>query len=150
MRASSDRRVFFALWPGQECRALLAKVQASLPLQGDKARYVPTANLHMTLHFIGNIEQAKVACLQQQARKLAAKPFELVIDTTGYFRKPRVSWLGCSQLPPALTTMQQQLGSLLRDCSFQPETRRYNPHVTMYVSNWQHLRRVPGNRYPGG
>ncbi|MCP4334025.1 MAG: hypothetical protein GY785_15310, partial [Gammaproteobacteria bacterium] len=45
--------------------------------------------------------------------------------------KPRVAWLGCRQASAALGELQAQLGRQLRLCGYQPESRRYHPHVTV-------------------
>ncbi len=130
MREKKDIRVFFALWPDAVLRDSLSRAGKSLPLQ-PPARRVPDYNLHLTLHFIGNVYLHQLACLRQQARRVKATGFDLVIDTQGCFGKARVAWLGCSEVPAALQRLHQQLGRRLRQCEYQPEGRHYNPHVTV-------------------
>ncbi|MDH3759636.1 MAG: RNA 2',3'-cyclic phosphodiesterase [Gammaproteobacteria bacterium] len=130
MREKKDTRIFFALWPDDALRQVLKRAADTIPVQAP-ARRVADYNLHMTLHFIGNVELAKLACLQQQARKVRAPAFDLCVDTQGCFGKARVAWLGCSEPPARLCQLHQELGRRLRRCEFQPEARRYNPHVTM-------------------
>ncbi len=131
MNSHRMRRLFFALWPDERCRESLQSAQQRLVLAGKQARYVPAANLHITLHFIGNVSREKLPCFQQQARRLSADHFDLTLDTFGYFKKARVGWMGCTQTPEGLAVLHRLLAGQLTDCGFQAEKRHYNPHVTM-------------------
>lgn len=97
----------------------------------DRSRRVPQYNLHMTLHFIGNVSLSQRDCLSQQADRVRSSPFELKIDSTGFFQKPKVAWLGLTDPPPALFGLHHELGQSLKSCEYHPETRTYNPHVTV-------------------
>lgn len=131
MSPPAKRRVFFALWPDDDCRSQLVEAQQKLTLRGDRARLVPSANLHLTLHFIGNVDEPGLAWLQRQAGDLRLPPFEITIDRIGYFKNAGVVWLGCEEPSDALIGLQRTLGLLLRGCGFQAGKRHYNPHVTM-------------------
>ena len=130
MREQKDARLFFALWPDPVIRTQLQQAALSISLDST-ARRVPDFNLHMTLHFIGNVYHDQMACLQQQARQVRAAPFSLRIDCQGLFAKPRVGWLGCSHLPRALNDLHRQLGTQLQRCGYRPEQRSYHPHVSV-------------------
>ena len=130
MRDNKDLRIFFALWPDAVLREQLGNASKSIPVERP-ARRVPDTNLHLTLHFIGNVYQEQLVCMQQQAGLVAAERFELDIDCQGHFSKPQVAWLGCSDVPGALQDLHRQLGQRLRDCEYQPELRRYHPHITV-------------------
>ncbi|MEM7563429.1 MAG: RNA 2',3'-cyclic phosphodiesterase [Pseudomonadota bacterium] len=135
MRKTSDVRVFFALWPDDSVRLDIQKAALAINLPG-AARRVPQYNLHMTLHFIGNVSLSQRDCLSEQAEQVRAAPFELSIDSTGYFQKPKVVWLGLTDPPQALFDLHHQLGQSLTRCQYHPETRSYSPHVTV-------MRKVP-------
>lgn len=130
MREPKDIRLFFALWPDAVLRCSLQDAADSIRLT-TAARRVPTGNLHLTLHFIGNVYFDDMACMRRQACKVDAAAFQLNIDRQGFFRKPRVAWLGCSETPDALAALQQQLGARLQTCGYRPETRPYHPHITI-------------------
>jgi len=130
MRAQKDSRIFFALWPDAALRKRLSLRAHLIPVERP-ARRVPDHNLHLTLHFIGNVSFDELDCLQPAARKLVAPRFELSLDCYGHFAKPRVAWLGCGEVPEALQMLHQQLGECLQPCGYRPEKRRYNPHVTV-------------------
>lgn len=130
MRENKDIRLFFALWPSEALRERLHDAANGVPTEG-AVRRVPRNNLHLTLHFIGNVYFEEMICLQRQARRVRADRFGFDIDCQGSFRKPRVAWLGCREAPAALGELQAQLGRQLRLCAYQPESRRYHPHVTV-------------------
>jgi 2'-5' RNA ligase len=130
MRDNKDLRIFFALWPDAVMRKQLANASNSIPVERP-ARRVPDYNLHLTLCFIGNVYRDQLVCMQQQARLIEAKGFEFDIDCQGHFSKPRVAWLGCREIPDALQDLHHQLGQGLRHCDYQPESRRYHPHITV-------------------
>ena len=130
MRARKDARLFFALWPDAAVRERLHAAANTIALDAG-ARRVPRANLHLTLHFIGNVYFDEMACMQRRARGIDSAAFRLEIDCQGMFQKPRVGWLGCSDVPAALGDLQRKLGTRLQDCGFRPEARPYHPHVTI-------------------
>jgi 2'-5' RNA ligase len=130
VRDNKDLRIFFALWPDALLREQMNNASESIPVE-HPARRVPDYNLHLTLHFIGNIYRQQLVCMQQQARLVEVEGFELDIDCQGHFSKPRVAWLGCSATPDALRDLHHQLGQRLRQCDYQPELRRYHPHITI-------------------
>ena len=130
MREKKDIRLFFALWPGKALRERLHEAANRVPIEG-AARRVPRHNLHLTLHFIGNVYFEEMVCLQRQARRVRADNFSFDIDCVGSFNKPRVAWLGCHDAPVALAGLQAQLGRQLQLCGYHPEARRYHPHVTV-------------------
>ena len=130
MREEKDLRLFFALWPTEAVRRNLQRAAETIELPTG-ARRVPAANLHITLHFIGNVERRELACLTRQAREVNARRFEIIVDRVDCFDKPRVGWLGLRRLPEPLSKLHLALGSQLGNCGFVPEDRPYRPHVTI-------------------
>jgi len=135
VREKKDIRLFFALWPDEALRQRLQEAAIAIPIEAG-GRRVPGANLHLTLHFIGNVYFEQMDCLQAAARSVNAPGFDLTIDVQGFFKKPRVAWLGCDNPPAALGELHRQLGKRLQAChfhssNFQPEARPYHPHVTV-------------------
>lgn len=129
MREKRDIRLFFALWPDEPVRQQISCYLESLsPYSG---LVVPSFNWHMTLHFVGNTTFEEKICLDRQANKVQIKPFEITIDKTGYFKKPKVFWLGCRRPPQALFDLQEKLGWQIGHCEYQPESRPYSPHITV-------------------
>ncbi len=131
MREKKDVRIFFALWPDEGLRIKIVENLNRIDLDRDKCRRVANSNLHLTLHFVGNTSIAEMECLDRQAREFDADPFELTLDSSGFFKKPKVLWIGCQAAPQALFDLQGNLGEQISQCAYTPETRPYSPHMTV-------------------
>lgn len=129
MKPESER-LFFALWPNETVRQQLVEACAQIANVRGQRSVLP-GNLHLTLHFLGNIELSRVDCFRQQAEIVSADRFSLEINRMGYFKKPRVLWLGCEQLPDQLIQLHASLGAQIQACGFRQEQRPYHPHITM-------------------
>ena len=126
----TKRRLFFALWPEKEVRLAITR-QTAPYLKKSKGRIIPTANLHITLHFIGSVDDEIAGCLHTAASAVKAEPFQLELDTFGYFSRAKIAWLGVTQTPKAVLHLNQTLGEQLIDCGYQPDSRKFSPHVTL-------------------
>lgn len=129
MSATEIRRLFFALWPDEEVRAAIAGVQTQLP--AGTGHPVRRENLHVTLVFIGEADEARSRCLQDMAAAYAGVRFELVLDALGYWRKPQVLWLGSKQTPAALRTLVAVLQEGAAQCGCAVDSRPYETHLTL-------------------
>ena len=124
------RRLFFAIWPEKEVRQAIAR-QTAPYLKKSGGRIIPAANLHITLHFIGSVDDKKAACLHTAASVVETEPFQLELDTFGYFSRAKIAWLGVTRTPQAILYLKQTLGEHLMDCGYQPDNRKFSPHVTL-------------------
>jgi 2'-5' RNA ligase len=96
------------------------------------ARWIDPENYHVTLRFIGDVDDAvahEVASLLGRVRRQA---FELRVDDLISFggRKPRaiVATLGPTR---ALMELQAEHERLMQRVGLEPEGRKYVPHVTL-------------------
>ena len=129
MVGQDEERIFFALWPGAATRKALQQVVESVTIERP-ARRVPVYNLHLTLHFIGNVSCQRAQEMRSAARAVRADLFDLTMDRIGHFRAPRVAWLGPAATPSALTRLHATLAAALAPCGYRAERRRYTPHLT--------------------
>ena len=128
--AAAARRLFFALWPDDALRREMGRLLGKA-VGRDGGRPVPAENLHNTLKFLGSVTPEQLTCIRQVAEGVRAGPFTLSLDRLGHFPRPRVIWLGASQLPAALRELVQQLERGLAGCGFPTERRPYQAHVTL-------------------
>ena len=126
---SAKRRLFFALWPSEDVRNQIVACAKQLPVQ--KARAVANANLHITLAFIGAVDEDKVDHYTSAAASVKANAFHLKLNRAGCFSRAKVLWLGCEQVEPALQDLVSSLNHVLLDCGYVAEDRSYTPHVTL-------------------
>jgi 2'-5' RNA ligase len=125
--ASETRRLFFALWPDEGVRARLEALRDGFSL----GRPIAGRNLHLTLAFLGELDEAAQRCVLEAAARLTPQPFTLCLDEMGWFRRPQVLWVGASQTPAPLAGLVARLNEGLQACGFPPETRPYSAHVTL-------------------
>jgi len=93
-------------------------------------------NLHLTVKFLGEIAQNRIAYLSEASSRAAkqSQPFNLTIEGAGSFPPrglPRVLWLGILDSSDALAQLQKHLE---KECSiegFTREERSFSPHLTI-------------------
>jgi 2'-5' RNA ligase len=127
--SAAARRLFFALWPGDEVRQALFHWQVH-NLPGD-VRWQHRADLHMTLHFLGQVEAERLDALHELGAAVWMRSFSLVLDRIGHFPRPQVLWAGVSTLPDELAALHARLGEGLRARGFTTEARPFHAHVTL-------------------
>jgi 2'-5' RNA ligase len=141
------RRLFLALWPGPATlRALLAwRTQWRWP---PGAAVVPSERLHLTLHFIGMVDAARVPELAH-GLQVAWRRFEIVFDRAEAWPRGLVV-LGASATPPALAELHGRLADALRCLELPVEARAFRPHVTLArkATHAGHPATAPALRWP--
>jgi len=134
-------RLFFALWPDEHVREALEgwSLRAQAACGG---RAIPADKLHLTLIFVGGFERSRMAGLEAAADTVCGAPFDLTLDTLGYWRHNRIVWAGASRCPPALATLAGSLRAALAALGLPGDDRAYAPHMTL-VRNAE--RKPPAN-----
>lgn len=97
------------------------------------ARWVSPANLHLTLRFIGEVDEDVAEALAAALEQVAVQPFELRIKGLGVFgHPPHALWAGVEDVPKgALATLAAQVESVLVRGGLEPEHRKFTPHITL-------------------
>jgi RNA 2',3'-cyclic 3'-phosphodiesterase len=136
-------RLFFALWPSPDLRGALASVRDELTSGQGRIKPVATANLHLTLIFLGSTDTSTRACYEQAADRVAGIPaFAFPLDTVGHWRRSGIFWIGSRTIPPALRLLYDRLVDVLGACGYRPETRPLSAHITLA----RNMRRPPQRR----
>ncbi|MBB5348147.1 RNA 2',3'-cyclic phosphodiesterase [Desulfoprunum benzoelyticum] len=97
------------------------------------ARAVPAHQLHLTLTFIGAVDDQRLQPIRQALAAIAAPPFAITIQGIGCFppRGPaRIIWAGVRP-QPLLHRLQGLIEASLVPCGIIGETRSYSPHITI-------------------
>lgn len=143
------QRLFTAICLPEGIRALLSDLQRRLQRAGLYASWIPESNLHLSLIFLGNIEESRLqditGCIQRAA--VGAETFTCTITKAGFFgppRSPRILWAGIDA-PPVLTALQNNLNSEFNRSGFQTEERPYYPHITLARIKPRHRKQEPQN-----
>ena len=123
-------RLFFALWPDDAVRAELARWSRELhALCG--GRTTRPENLHVTLAFLGGVEEARVAEVERAAGEVAPKTVSLVLDQPGYWKQNRIAWAGASVVPPELEALVSELRGALAKSRIRFDAKSFVSHVTL-------------------
>ena len=128
-------RAFIAIEVSQEVRDAVSALVAELESRIRGARWVPPENLHLTLRFLGNVEDRFLGGISDELKPVVAHcaPFRLELRGIGLFpspRRPRVLGALIPQPPRELLGLQRQLeGSLVKQ-GLPPLERVFNPHLT--------------------
>ena len=124
------RRLFIAIdLPKPVCWRLGQLVAA--PPRG--VRPVRPVQLHLTLHFLGDVEDAACAGLSEALAGVMHGAFSIAIRGTGVFPprgRPSVLWAGVAE-SAALSELHAAIGAALVPCGLEIERRPYVPHVTL-------------------
>lgn len=97
-------------------------------------RWVPAANLHLTLRFIGQTSPGLLGKLSDGLRDIPFAPFEVALGGAGWFgsaARVRVCWLGLTLGLGPLTALAEAVDTVCREAGLRPEPRGYNPHLTL-------------------
>ena len=97
------------------------------------ARWVTEENLHLTLRFIGEVEEPLVADIVAALQSITAETFPLTLDGVGHFktgRRIRSLWAGVAP-SDALLNLQDRIDAALRRAGVAPDGRRFTPHITL-------------------
>jgi 2'-5' RNA ligase len=129
---TSRRFVMPRLFTGLEIPADVAQslgiMRGGLP----GARWIDPENYHLTLRFIGDIDDALAGEIAVMLGRVQRGAFELRLDGLSSFggRKPRAVIAGATQTP-ALMELQAEQERLMQRLGLDPEGRKYTPHVTL-------------------
>ncbi len=126
----SEQRLFFGLWPDPAARDQLARLASQYQPRGGRLHHPD--DQHITLVFLGPVAAARQPCIYQAADAIVAPDFSLRIDTLGHWPRPQILWCGPSEIPQPLQRLVLDLQQGLLTCGFEPERRRYKPHVTLH------------------
>lgn len=93
--------------------------------------YSTRSNLHMTLSFLGEIEESRLPQIKAAMDSLQFEPFTICFSELGCFRRTEELWWLGIRRNEALTALQAQLTQELKKRGFLPESRRFVPHITL-------------------
>jgi 2'-5' RNA ligase len=98
--------------------------------------WVAADNLHVTLKFLGEVEDGRVDPVLEALRAAvaASEPFDLDVRGLGAFPspgRPRVLWAGIDRGAQALAAVAGRVEAALTRLGFAPEGRPFAAHVTL-------------------
>jgi len=121
-------RIFTGLEIPHDVAQSLSMMRGGLP----GARWIDPENYHLTLRFIGDVDDATAHEVESLLGRVRRGPFELRFDALSSFggRRPRavIATLAHTQ---ELMELQAEHERLMQRVGLEPEGRKYTPHVTL-------------------
>ncbi len=129
-------RTFIAVELNDDVRGALQRRIARLQRRLPDVRLADPASLHLTLVFLGELEDDQLSAVIDTALNAAraSRPFSLSLGELGTFgsrRAPRVIWTGVTGEIAPLLALQQRLAAGLEALGFPREERPFSPHLTL-------------------
>jgi RNA 2',3'-cyclic 3'-phosphodiesterase len=121
-------RLFVALaLPGDVAEGLLM-LESGVP----GARWSTREQLHLTLRFIGDVDEGKANAIDEALSGTSAPPFTLELKGVGVFggTYPRALWAGVAP-NEALVHLQRKIESAMQRLGFPAEEHKFTAHVTL-------------------
>jgi len=122
-------RLFVALELPDDVRERLAILAGGVP----GARWTAPESLHLTLRFIGEVEEHRLCEADAALGFVEVEPFPLTLSGVGQFGsggRPRSLWVGVAECP-ALFQLQARVASALARAGLPADERKFSPHITL-------------------
>lgn len=122
-------RLFAAIELPDDVRETLAAMQGGVP----GASWVDAENLHVTLRFIGEVPESRMADIDETLAEVSGQPFALSLagmDSFSRGREPVSLWAGVEK-SDALLGLQKRIDQALTRAGYPTDEKRYTPHVTL-------------------
>lgn len=97
------------------------------------AKWVRREQMHLTLRFIGEVDDQRFETIKSGLSEVQAVPFTMRLEGVGQFPekgKPRVLWVGV-RAPNSLTQLQQQIENRLRKLGLEAADKGFTAHITL-------------------
>ena len=97
------------------------------------ASEVPLQNLHLTLCFLGEVDEARLERVASALDERVAEPLglELTLDEPIWRTDDAMTWLMPSEPPAALNALVKRLRGVAGRAGIRVDKRTFRPHVTL-------------------
>ena len=129
-------RTFIAVDLDKGVRNRTIALQEILMKTGTEVKWVEPENLHVSLLFLGEVEDREVVDVCLVVEEVAQKhpSFLMSVEGVGCFpnpRRPRVLWVGIGEGAQQLCAVHDTLEAPLSKLGYRREERKYSPHITL-------------------
>jgi RNA 2',3'-cyclic 3'-phosphodiesterase len=125
-------RLFVALLLPEEIKDELVKAQKALrKLNQVEGNFIRRENLHLTLKFLGHIEEALIPSIIESLRLIKADPITLTLQHLGTFpQRSRIHVIWASVISKAIHALAKDINDALIKVG-PPEERAFEAHLTL-------------------
>jgi len=131
-------RLFVAVTIAPEVADRLCRSQTELAAALSDVRWIKRESLHLTLKFLGQVDERKVEAVRKAVAAAVAPLPRFTISCRGLgvfpgIRRPRVIWAGLEGA--ALAALAEAADAALEPLGFPREAREFKPHLT--IGRWR-------------
>ena len=120
------------LFTGIEVPQSLARELAMLRGGLSGARWIEPADFHITLRFLGDVDQSLAREAYMELWRVRREPVRITLGEISFFGGDRPRSLIAKVLQnPDLMELQAEHERIMRRIGLAPETRKFTPHVTL-------------------
>ena len=135
MIVNMNIRSFIAIDLDETLKQLLKEFQVVLKKDGADCRWINPDGIHITLKFLGNVEQEKIKSIEAGIEKACRGSSSFKLSLKGleaFYRRDRsgVIWINAEK-KPALISLYEAIEEEMAGFRFKKEKRPFTPHVTL-------------------
>jgi 2'-5' RNA ligase len=129
-------RSFLAFELPSDIRQTLSAISEDGRAARLKIRWIRVANIHLTVVFMGDVEEAQIGPIREVVRGVCDQyaPFYIQVNGAGMFgsrRSPRVLWVGLGADVDRMSSFRDDLQKGLAPFGIKEERRPFTPHLTL-------------------
>ena len=129
-------RTFIAIEIDPPHKQKLTNLISTLKQSDSDIKWVTEHQMHLTLKFLGNVEETKVQEISDALTLIAnsTREFTITLSNIGTFpnaKRPRVIWIGVNKGKNKLKLLAGQIETELEKLDFPKETRDFKSHLTL-------------------
>jgi 2'-5' RNA ligase len=144
--AACSFRLFVAISPPEKVKDEIEKAQRQLceAIPGKFVRWTKREQFHLTLNFLGNVAEVRLAELIEALRDACRNfsPLRLRAERIGFFpdlRFPRVVWAWAHDNQDALPRLQEAIAARVKCFTDERPEKKFTGHVTL--GRFQNIKR---------
>ena len=138
-------RLFVAIPVDDQIKRRMLRVCDAIDVRDARVRWCSAEQLHLTLKFIGDVEESLVKPICDVVQRVAGQTpaLDMEIGATGCFPAAdpvRVVWVGGSDPSGTLPKVVQELEDTLAPLGIEKEKRTFSEHFTIGRVKFDHSR----------
>jgi 2'-5' RNA ligase len=133
---SNTIRAFIAIELPETIKSSIETIQARLKSLELPVRWVRVENIHLTMKFLGDIEEIEIESIESVLRDSVKMQTPLTLSAKGVgvfpgIRRPRVLWVGIHDHETGLAGLQKSIENQLHRIGYSKEGRPFKGHLTV-------------------
>ena len=144
-------RAFIAVNISEQVRENFRRIENRLITSDADVKWVRPGNAHLTLKFLGEIEDNKTETIKSILEEISgqSKTFEVGFSGLGFFpneHRPRIIWIGINKGVNELRLLAEKIDDRMSSLGVEKEERGFSPHLTLgrfrSLKNLQELMKI--------